>query len=61
MRIEGSAAVDIQTQRPVEFRQLTVGVFADQAIIAHYLADNCSILLFYKTLIVFQRGTSARE
>jgi hypothetical protein len=35
MRIEGSAAVDIQTQRPVEFRQLTVGVFADQAIIAH--------------------------
>jgi hypothetical protein len=40
---------------------LTVGVFSDQAIKAHYLAHNRAILLFYKTLIVFEIWAAPRE
>jgi hypothetical protein len=56
----GLEAIDIQAQRSVEFRQLTVGAFSNEAIV-HHLAHNRSILLLHKTLIVFQRRASPRE
>jgi hypothetical protein len=49
----GLEAIDIQAQSSIEFRQLPIGVFSDEAIITHHLTDNRSILLFDKTLIVF--------
>jgi len=52
--------VDIQAQRPVEFVELSVGVFLNQAIIAPPGAQS---LHFSgpQTLIVFQRRASLRE
>ena len=57
----GLEAVDIQAQRPVEFGELPIGMFSNQAIIADHLAHNRAIFLFDKTLISFQIRPSSRE
>ena len=45
----GLKAIDIQAQRPVEFGELPIGIFAGQAIVAYHLAHNRPILLLQNT------------
>ena len=49
----GLETIDIQPQRSVEFVQLSVGLLAYQAVMAHHVASHGTILLFSITLVVF--------
>ncbi len=57
----GLEALDIQAQGSVQFAELPVRMFPNQAIIADHLADNRSVFLRNKALIIFQMGASPRE
>ncbi len=48
----GLKTVDIHAQRPLEFSELTIGEFADEAIIADDLPHDLPIFLLNVTLVV---------
>src|SRR2546421_8149077 len=48
----GLKTIDIHPQRPVELRQLSVGEFSREAIIADHLPNNLPVLLLHVTLII---------
>src|SRR5260370_6834993 len=57
----GLKAIDIYPQRPIEFRQLSVGKFSSEAVIADHLADNLPIFLLHIALIVTLARASASK
>src|SRR5690349_22920616 len=46
----GLKTVHIQAQRPVELGQLPIGLFSNEAVIAHHLAHNGAIFLLDKAV-----------
>jgi hypothetical protein len=59
--MEGSAAVDVHAEPTVEFGELPVGLFPNQAIVADHLTHDRSIFLFHKTLVIFEIWASPCE
>jgi len=52
----GLKAVDIQAQRSIQFGELSIGKFPDEAIIADHLTHDLSIFLLDVTLIETRVG-----
>lgn len=57
----GVKAIHLDPQRPIAFRELAVGVFSLETIIANHLPNNLSVFLLHIALIVAASGTPSGE